>query len=61
MITALSNLIDELYRFEEEIISEYCPSMSDVLNCDKFCGDGSDDCIIVKSIDALKKVVNDGN
>jgi uncharacterized protein (UPF0335 family) len=57
MKTELSCLIDELERFEEEIISEYCPAMSDVLNCDKFCV--GDDCIIVRTANALRKVVKD--
>ena len=55
----LIDLIDELERFNEEIIVSYCVQMGDELDCCKFCG--GDDCIIVRTIDALKKVVSDGN
>ncbi len=59
MTSELVDLIDELERFEEEIISQFCVEMGDNLNCCRFCG--GDDCIIVRTIEALRKVVNDGN
>lgn len=59
MTSELVELIDELERFNEEIICSYCLEMSDTLDCCRFCG--GDDCIIVRTIDALKKVVKDGN
>ena len=59
MATELVDLIDELEQFEEEIISQYCVEMGDNLNCCRFCG--GDDCIIVRTIESLRKVVEDGN
>lgn len=54
MENELSDLIEELEQFEEEIISSFCVEMGDDLNCCRFCG--GDDCIVVRAIDALKRL-----
>lgn len=53
MKTELHELIDELNKFNEEIIMQYCVEMGDSLDCCRFCGAG--DCIIVRTIEALEK------
>ena len=54
----LLNLIAELKEFEEQVISEYCLELSDNLECYRFCGD--DDCVIVRTIAMLERLVEDG-
>ena len=54
----LLNLIAELKEFEEHVISEYCVELGDELDCCRFCGD--DDCIIVRTIALLERLVEDG-
>ena len=55
----LLNLIAELKEFEEQVISEYCVELGDNLECCRFCGD--DDCVIVRTIAMLERLVKDGN
>ena len=54
----LLNLIAELKEFEEHVISEYCVELGDNLECYRFCGD--DDCVIVRTIEMLERLVADG-
>jgi hypothetical protein len=54
----LLSLIAELKLFEEQVVSEYCIELSDNADCCRFCGDG--DCIIVRTIEALERVVTGG-
>ena len=54
MANDFSKLIEDLKRFEEYVISEYCIE----LGCSSFCN--HEDCIVVRAIDALERLVEDG-